>query len=436
VKNNHALTSRRRQINHFSLLLYLLVPAFSLDLTAQTATPKEPRESLAGEQAAEKLRQSLTNEVYNLQYGPVSFQTEARVTAAYTDNVFLSGVDQRDEIVLMPEVIARAFMPVGHYNALKLSVGLSYEWFTKNHELNSDVPLVSPDSELAFHLFVGDFHISLHEKFSYQQTLVFNQETGDQIRFFNFNDVGRFDRLNNFIGTGIDWDLNKVILSVSYDHENFISTTERFEYLNRASEWFTATVNYLLGDRTKAGFETLAGIHNYDTETVLNDNWRARVGPFAEVRLPEGLLLRGGGGYDLARFDSAATDDSDYDNWYAYARLSQQLQWLRHSLGAGHETMLGDNANNLRTTYVRYSVASDVIKDLELGGNFSVNFSKEFGGDFEEDFIHYVAGVRAGYQFHKYWRADLGYEIFLKDSDTPDRSFHRNRVSMEVSFRF
>jgi len=177
-------------------------------------------------------------------------------------------------------------------------------------------------------------------------------------------------------------------------------------------------------------------VHNYDRETILNDNWRVHAGPFMELRLPEGMILRAGGGYEAARFDSSAAAGNDYDSWYAYGKISQELKWLVHSVAAGHETLLGDNANNLRTTYLRYSITSDAIKDIELEGHFSVNFSKEFGGDFREEFIHYLAGVRVGYPFHKYWRADLAYELFLKDSETADRSFHRNRVSLDVTFRF
>jgi len=266
--------------------------------------------------------------------------------------------------------------------------------------------------------------------------LVFNVEEGDQIRLFNFNDVGRFDRMDNFVGPTIDWDLNKVILTVSYDHENFISTTERFKYLDRSSEWFAATANYLLGDKTKAGLEGQVGYHSYDTETTLNDNWRVRVGPFGEIRLPNAMILRVGGGYDMARFDSAAGSGNDYDHWYAYGKIGQETKWFKHSLGAGHETLLGDNANNLRTTYVRYSIASDIIKNTELEAHLSANFSREFGGEFREKFIHYLAGCQVGYQFHKYWRADLGYELFYKDSEFSDRTFHRNRVSLDVTFRF
>ena len=85
---------------------------------------------------------------------------------------------------------------------------------------------------------------------------------------------------------------------------------------------------------------------------------------------------------------------------------------------------------------MRYSISSDVLKDVDLEGHLSANFSKEFGGDFSEKFIHYLAGFRVGYQFHKYWRADLAYELFFKDSETAERSFHRDRVSLDLTFRF
>jgi len=424
------------EVTKWSVLPYLLCAAMLSEAVAQTDTLPGQRGSLAGERSAQELGRALTNEDYNIHLGPVRFQTQARLGVAYTDNVLLSGVNKKDDFIINPELDLAALLPVGQFNSLKLSLGLSYEWFAKNHSLNSDVPLVNPDSELAFYLFVGDFRIKLHEKFSYQQTLVFDEQAGDQIRLFNFNDVGRFDRLDNFAGPTIDWDLNKVILTLSYDHENFISTTERFKYLDRSSEWFALTANYLLGDRTKAGLEGLGGYHSYDTETILNNSWRGRFGPFAEARLPKGLILRAGAGYDMARFDSVAGPGNDYDNWYAYGKLTQETKWFTHSLGAGHETLLGDNANNLRTTYVRYSISTDVVKNTDIEGHLSANISREFGGTFEEKFVHYLAGCRVGYQFHKYWRADIGYELFYKDSEFSDRTFHRNRVSLDLAFKF
>ena len=68
--------------------------------------------------------------------------------------------------------------------------------------------------------------------------------------------------------------------------------------------------------------------------------------------------------------------------------------------------------------------------------NGSVHFDKEFGGPYLENFTYYVVGFRAGYQFHKYWRADLSYQFMLKNSDLPDRGFYRNRVILGVTFTF
>jgi maltoporin len=85
---------------------------------------------------------------------------------------------------------------------------------------------------------------------------------------------------------------------------------------------------------------------------------------------------------------------------------------------------------------VRYSITSPVIKQVDLGADLSVNFAKEFGGNFEEEFTYYGAGFRIGYQFHKYWRADLGYEFRLKESNLASRDFHRNRVTLALAYSF
>ncbi|MDB6018449.1 MAG: hypothetical protein JWR19_2938 [Pedosphaera sp.] len=393
------------------------------------------RESLAGESEAQALKKSIAAEQYNLHYGPVRMTISSGLGVSYTDNVFYSHKPSEDMLV-RPEITAAGLWPVTELNTLRLSLGLSYEWYLKNRALNANAPLIAPGSELAFNLFVGDFRIRLHERISYQESLFFNGVTGDDVRFFNFNDVGTFSRLDNQAGFEVTWDLNQAVLSAGYNHENFISNTSSFEYLNRASEWFTASAALYLGDHAQTGLESQASVHNYDRETILNDNWRARVGPFVEVTLREKLNLRVGGGFDTARYDAIALGNNDYDSYYAYARIRQELRLFSHSLRAGRELLLGDNANNMKTTYVRYTISSPVVAHVDLGASASVNVAEEFGGVFEEKFTYYEAGVRVGYQFHKYWRADLSYEFRLKESDLAPRDFHRNQVTLAASYTF
>ena len=98
--------------------------------------------------------------------------------------------------------------------------------------------------------------------------------------------------------------------------------------------------------------------------------------------------------------------------------------------------MIGDNANNLKTTYVRYSIASPIIEHVELGANAAIHFAEEYGGGFNEEFIYYPVGFRIAYQIHKYWETELAYQYMGKNSDLALRDFHRNRVTLTVNFTF
>jgi len=437
----HRGAGRAKPGGHLRLLLLILGCG---GIFAWETGHAQSRESLAGESAAEALKKSIEAESYNQLYGPVRVRTSASLGINYTDNVFYSN-QPKEDMMIRPEVTLAALWPITELNTLNLSLGLSYEWYLNNRVLNADAPLVNPGSELAFNIFVGDFRIQLHERFSYQESLFINTATGDNSQFFNFNNVGTFKRLDDMTGFLVTWDLNKVLLSAGYDHEIFSSSTGSFEYLNRASEWLTASAGYFLGDHVQTGLEGRASFHDYNQEAVLNDNWRARIGPFVEAEFPQKITLRAGAGYDAARYDVDAPPGillggtnapGDYDSYYAYARIRQETRLFSHSLEAGHETVLGDNANNMRTTYARYSISSPIVAHVSLGANVSVNVGEEFGGAFEEHFTYYDAGFQVEYQLAKYWRTDLSYGFRLKQSDLPQRDYHRNQVTLDVVWSF
>jgi len=396
----------------------------------------QQEESLAGESAAQALKRSIAAEEYNLKWGPVRFQTEAGLSLGYTDNVFYSDRNRSEDFLVIPEIDLKASWPITDLNTLRLSLGLGYEWYLNNTQLNSDGPLVNPNSELVFNVFVGDFRIKLREKFSYEESLFYNSTAGASERFFNFSDVGKFSRWNNRAGLEVIWDLNDVVLSAGYDHENFVAETARFEYLDRASEWLTASAGFRLGDTVQTGLEGQASLHNYERETILNDNVRARGGAFVEFTTEQKITLRAGGGYETADFDDGAADNSDFEGYYAYATARQETRLFTHALTAGREHQLGDNANNLRLTRVHYSISSPVVRYVDLWANLSVNFADEFGGAYREEFTYYRSGVGFSYQFHKHWRTGLGYDFFLKDSDLPLRDFYRNRITWDVAFTY
>ncbi len=74
--------------------------------------------------------------------------------------------------------------------------------------------MIAPDSVLSFDVYIGDFKINFHDQFSYQQ---------DPASIGSLSNVVNFNRFQNIAGIGGVWDLNKLILTLSYDHINFFS---------------------------------------------------------------------------------------------------------------------------------------------------------------------------------------------------------------------
>jgi hypothetical protein len=431
IKDLVALTSFLRE----RFVFVALAPLCLSGLTATLSAQETPRESIAGMKSAQAQRNTLQAETYNLRYGPFQFQTETSLGLGLTDNVLRSEQNRSEDLLINPELTLRVRWPVTQLNTFNTSLTVAYEKYINNSSLSSEKPLLRPNSELVFNIYSGDFRIQLHEKPSYEETLFFNSIGAANSRFYNFVNTGEFARFDNFLGFKADWDLHDLILSVGYDFEAFLVSTTEFRYMDRYSHFLSPSVTFLVGEKAKVGLEAEGSIHDFRQETILDDHWRARVGPFAEFQLLPKISLRVGGGYETAQYDDL-TDNSDFQSYYAYGRITQILKTFTHSLSAGHENLLGDNANNMENTFVRYNVSIPIIHNLEVKLRASANFAREFGGSYEEEFDFYRGGVQLGWQFHKYARATLGYDYTKKASDLPLRGFYQNFLTMAVACKF
>lgn len=390
--------------------------------------------SLGSENAAEALARAIQNEPYSQIYGPLRVRAGAGVSVNYTDNVLLQSTKGRHHD--RTPGFAGRFMAHQQTQHAQAVPGPVLPVVLKNPVLNADAPLVNPGSELAFNFFVGDFHIQVHERFSYQKSLFFNSIATENMPFYNVHDVGLFSQLNNDAGVDVTYNLHKAVLSAGYNHEDFDTSTSLFEYLNRASEQLTASASYALGDHLQTGLEARGSFNDYYRETILNDNWRARGGAFVDVTLWHGLSLRAGGGYDTADYDATALPNCDYASYYAYARIRQDTRLFSHALDVGRDNVLGFNANNLRMAHARYSISSPIVSHVDLGAFASVNAGEEYGGVYDERFTYYGAGFGVGYVLAKHWRTNLAYEFESKHSDLALESFQRNRVTLGIDWSF
>src|SRR5580692_1038786 len=156
-----------RPIHRTVRSLCLLALGFALLGAADKAAAQGiERESLAGEGAADALKQSEDSQAYNLQLGPVSIRAAASVTAEFNDNINIAKNGREADAIIQPSVGITGAWQVTDLNTLNFDLGLSYASYMEHSE--DDSFLVSPDSQLVFNLFVGDVKLKFYEQLSYQ----------------------------------------------------------------------------------------------------------------------------------------------------------------------------------------------------------------------------------------------------------------------------
>jgi hypothetical protein len=402
-----------------------------------TNTQEERRESLAGEQAAKRAGKAEIPPGYNLRYGPVVFSVAASLRTEFTDNAVYTEVNRREDLILRPEVKLNALWPITDLNALTFAVGIGYAYYVRTDELNSDAPLISPDSELALRFFIGDFRFRVYDRVSYQESLyywgAFSYQSGE---FINVNNIGKFGRFENEAGFAVDWDLHDLVLSASYAHENFVSLYQAMNYLTRSADTLALTADFSAAPKLRYGLETEGSLLDYERPYV-SDHWRASAGPFADVALSPYFSFRLGAGYEAIGLEFNPRGPNTLSDYYAYARVNHTVnQFMSYWLEAAHENRVGWNSPNMQTTGVRLGANWKLIRHVALAHYFGAGVAQEQAGYYPEDFTYYQAGFGARWPFAKRWTAALGYDYTRKDSDRRLRDYGQNRVTVGFEFRF
>jgi hypothetical protein len=410
----------------------LLGPAFLcllltgvLPLRAQDAV----RPSLAGEEAAEARRQDIEHIPYNLMTGPIRYRVSATFGIEYNDNINLSENHEQSDVILHPQFNIDAVWPVTQINTLRLDIGLGYAFYLDHSDQNTNGILLSPGSQIAFDVFIGDFRINFHDRFSLQQDPI------DELQVSNVVDYGRFE---NAAGVSVMWDLNKAVLTLGYDHYTYIATNSDFDYLDRNAEELVGSASFAVTNTTSVGLESTF-VTTYYNKNVLNDSNTYSVGAFVETQLTNYLKVRFAAGYQMIDFNNTGSvfDSMDSNDYYANILISNRLNAaITQTLAAGHESQLGVNSNFISLNYIRHTVTWNVIRDTLLSTELFYEDADDSGGFFSEHLHRYGGALTVGYQLTPHVTLGLRYQFTKKDSNVPERDYVQNRVSIDATYSF
>ena len=314
-------------------------------------------------------------------------------------------------------------------------IGLGYAYYIDHPHDNTNGILIQPGSQLAFDIFVGDFRINIHERPQLQQDPI------AELALSNVVDYGRFE---NTAGVSVLWDLNKVLVTLGYDHYVYISTNSDFDYLNRNAEELSGSASFAVTSTTNVGVEG-TWVYTYYDQGMLNNSHAYTVGGFGETQITNNLRLRLAAGYQWIDFDHnfvnffgiMVPDKKDLKDYYANILISHRINsQLKHAVSAGHESQLGVNSNYITLNYVRYTVSWNLIRNTLLSGEFFYEDADDSGGFIDEHLHRFGGAVTVGYQLTPHVTLGARYQYTQKDSDVFLRDYTQNRISIDGTYSF
>jgi hypothetical protein len=391
------------------------------------------RTSLAGDAAAEAGRLQAESRQYTFQAGDFKLLVTPSLELDWNDNINLSKNNAESDFILRPLVALNASYPISTYNLLNLSVDFGYDKYFIHDELSQW--RLDSGSVLSFDLYVKDFKINFHDQFQFTQDPA--QEAAASAAVSATASYGTFQNTAGLSGT---WDLEDVILTLGYDHQNVMSLSSQVNQITHAAELFVARAGLKFNPTLTAGVEGTASFTTYD-QTVLNDNQEYSVGIYGDWRPGSFFSVQPRAGYTISESSqtSASIKGQNLGSWYANLTLTHQAtDFLSYSLSAGHEISPGIGSDAIEDSYIRPSITWNVIKNVSLQTSLFYEHGVEAGGQqaslLENNFDWYGGALNLSYSPMKRIRLSVNYRLTLRNSNAALGQYKQNMVGLQVTY--
>jgi hypothetical protein len=407
----------------------LLVLGLATVASAQEAV----RMSMASAEAAEARNRAATSmDNSTLKLGPTAWWFSPGLGLEYNDNVNYTEDNPESDFIFRPQVNTRLVWPISEKNSINLSVGAGYSAYVQHSELSRS--FITPDSELAFDLYISDFWINLHDRFSitentYQDPTV--AATGD------------YSQLHNTLGVTTQWDLNKAMLRLNFDHENYSTLSGSQGQPDGESEVLSLAAGYAPKPEMMVGVEVGGALLHYTGGNIsYSDATEWNAGVFYNDQLGEHLRLQSSGGYTVFSPDSTGdltgTTASDFNGMYGHIALTHQIsRHVDYSLNGSRSITTALQGNTIDTYNASLQVNWRIIRKTSL----TTSFIYYHGSDLQfqsqsETFDQYGPQITLGRALTDKLSSTLGYQYYWRDSNEANRSYAVNIVSLNFTYRF
>lgn len=347
----------------------------------------------------------------------------------WNDNIRTSEFNPESDVIIRPALRLDASYPLTDVNLLTLNLGVGYDHYVDADDLSGW--RVQSGSALSFDLFVRDFNINLHDRFSY------SRDSSQEAAVANTADYGSFE---NTAGLSVAWALPKATLTLGYDHQNVISIESTFDSEDRATEIFSAQAAFVVHPELQAGVEGTASLTAYKQPT-LNDNQAYTAGLFAAWKPGKAFRISPRGGFSLFQFENTSTSirTEDLNSYYFdLSAVHDITAAFSYRLVLGHQIRLGVQSDVIEESYIRPSLTWRAFKRTAL--QFGLSYEHGDGGvgnqagGLPETYDWVTATVGANWQVVEKVSLGVNYRLTLRMSDIAGREYNQNVIGLAVTY--
>jgi hypothetical protein len=387
--------------------------------------------SRADQAAAEARRYNVENQPYTVKVEEFRMLAATSLELDWNDNINVAQRGAESDFILRPSGQVTASYPVTQNSLLSLNVQAGYTKYLE-HDTYS-FWFVGSGSGLALDLDVGQFTFDVHERLLYIQ---------DAATLGAVAGTGLYGYLDNVAGVLATWDLNDVMPSLGYDHENYIAYPSGFNFGTRSTENFYARTSFRVHPRVTVGVEGAVGLTTYQ-ERLLNNNTDLSAGLFGDWRANAALRVTARAGYVVYIFEQIPGQIrvSDENAGYGDVTASDQVtDKLTASLSVGHQLLLGYQGNSTDTWYVHPGASWRVLHDVTLRATPFYEQGTQgllsLAGNFQENYEWYGVDMGLTYTPRRNLTVTADYRVTLRSSDLALRSYTQDQIGIMLTYTF
>jgi hypothetical protein len=375
--------------------------------------------------------------------GPVQLALGFYGRVEANDNINASETNPESDLLLHGGMSLGFLWPATDQSRVNFSGTLGYVHYVRTSE--NDYVEIRPGSALTWAVGIGDATLTLFDSVSYSQSVATESA---------LSGVVAFPRLENTIGARVDWLPERWAFALSYSHDDFISTSSQFDYVNRASEYFFGRAGWRFAEKTQAGLEASASITEYQL-TIQPNNKNISFGPYLEWQVTQALYATLRGGPVIYLFDTPqkSLQGSDkLDSYYFGLEMNQQLtDFLSHRLSVRRDIRQGVNQGSgyIEQLTTDYSISWALTQRISLNGHFAWEHGKQpydfpiyifpFGQfifETVENYDRYGGGPSIAWQATDHISASVSYNYWLRESNLPGLGYAQNSAWFSIQYTF